>query len=138
MSSTDLNSKPRTTEEKLQGIYYLNKHGATQSAITKTVELPKSTVQYIVSRIQQTGSPLPEKPPGAPKKISKRAQRQLERSVKRDSSVIYGKLKLDKEVAEFDVCKATIISCLKEKTIQILCCGAHKSPLFLLRDIRKK
>lgn len=55
-------------EDKPWGIFYLNKRVITQSDIAKTVELPKSMVQTIVTRIKQTGSPLAKKPSGASKK----------------------------------------------------------------------
>ncbi|KAG2233243.1 hypothetical protein INT48_001692 [Thamnidium elegans] len=52
-------------EGKLWGVFYLNKRGVSQSAIVKTVKLPKSTVQNVVCRIKRTGSPLYGKRSGA-------------------------------------------------------------------------
>ncbi|KAI8088520.1 hypothetical protein BDF21DRAFT_450181 [Thamnidium elegans] len=63
--------------------------------LTKTVELPKSTVQNIVSRIKLTGSPLYGKRPGAPKKIDERAERHMEVTVKNNPSATYDDLRLD-------------------------------------------
>lgn len=110
-------------EENFWGVFYLNKHGVTCSDIARAVELPKSTVQTIISRIWETGSPLPKKSPGSPKKINERAQRQIERTVKKNPSISYGKLKLEMKEAGLDVCKSTISSSLKRKKIWIRCCG---------------
>lgn len=47
------------------GVFYLNKHGGSQSTIAKTVNLGKSIVHSIINR---TGSSLHRKSPGALKK----------------------------------------------------------------------
>ncbi|GAA5797912.1 hypothetical protein HPULCUR_003308 [Helicostylum pulchrum] len=70
-------------------------------AIAKTVELGKSTVQSIVSRINRTGSPLHRKSAGAPKKVDERVKRQMERTVKKDPFATYDDLRLYLKEAGF-------------------------------------
>lgn len=97
------------------GIFYLNKHGITQSDIAKTVGLPKSTVQSIITRIKQTGSPLPGKPLGVPKEIDRRTQRLMQRLMKRNQPVTNNDQNSELEKVDINVCRATDISPLKER-----------------------
>lgn len=82
-------------KESFGGIYYLHKHGVNLSGIKDTVELPKSTVHNIVKRIEETGSPLPKKQPGASKKIDERASRHLQRVTREDPFAPYSQLQTE-------------------------------------------
>ncbi|RCI02717.1 hypothetical protein CU098_000678, partial [Rhizopus stolonifer] len=72
MSTSDSSNAAR-------GFYLPREERKFWGGIKDTVELPKSTVHNIVKRIEETGSPLPKRQPGASKKIDERASRHLQR-----------------------------------------------------------
>ncbi|KAG2206526.1 hypothetical protein INT47_008543 [Mucor saturninus] len=114
--STNTHSKESglTSESKLWGVYWLHKHGVSQSAISRTTELSTSTVHNILKRVKETGSPLPKKAPGASKKINERSQRALERVVRSKPTMSYNDLKMELDRADVNACRATVISSLKD------------------------
>lgn len=101
-------------EKTLWGIYYLHKQGVPQCSIIKETGLPRSTVQSIVKRINETNSPLPKVPTGASKKLNERSHRLLQRAIRKDPFVTYNELRLELAATGVHVCKATIISSLKD------------------------
>lgn len=106
-TNTHLKDTGLTSESKLWGVYWLLKYGIGQSEISRTVELPMSTVHNILKRDKSTGTPLPKKASGAPKKINERAQRALQRAVRSKPTMHYNDLKLE-------LIGADVISSLKD------------------------
>ncbi|KAI8354071.1 hypothetical protein BD560DRAFT_408043 [Blakeslea trispora] len=72
MDSTKIKRKrgsyTKATDKMRWGVYWLHSEGYDNTTIGKKVGLVRETVRSIVKTIEETGSPLPRKSTGRPKK----------------------------------------------------------------------
>lgn len=113
---TNTHSKNTTQlgEREYWGVYWLNVKALSMGSISATVGISKSTVQTIIKRIKNTGSPIPKPRPGRPKKVNERDLRRIEAITRKDPFASYNKIISELKVHQIDICRATLISYLKE------------------------
>ncbi|CEG63295.1 hypothetical protein RMATCC62417_00463 [Rhizopus microsporus] len=88
----------------------------------------KSTVQKVIHRIREIGSPLPRKTPGSLKKLSERAQRHLERIIRSSPFASYDSVRFELQQAEITISRQTVINYLWEMGFKSYF-AAHKPSL---------
>ena len=76
-------SKQEVKKIKLGAIFYLKQLGFNQYDISTMIDIKCSTVQSIISRVNQTGTTLTGKSTGRPSAFDDYTQRHLERTIRR-------------------------------------------------------
>lgn len=82
----------REKKKKFWGIYYLKKAELRELSLKKIGDIlgyPKSAIQSMVNRVNTSGSPLPQRRQGAPKKLNEKAERSLARVIKETPFITY-------------------------------------------------
>ncbi|RCH99784.1 hypothetical protein CU097_012745 [Rhizopus azygosporus] len=75
--------------KKYWGDFWPDKVDFTLCRISDIIQMPKSSVQKVIDRIREAGSPLSKKVSGASRKLCERSQRHLERIIRRSPFVSY-------------------------------------------------
>ena len=101
-------------DKKYWGVYWLNKEKYTMSHISAAIGISKATVQNIIKRIKEKGTPTPEHHTGAPKKLNERDIRQLQRIVRDDPFATYAQINSQSKDGQIDISRSTLIRYMKE------------------------
>ena len=101
------------TEREYWSVYWLNKTGHGPPAIALYVGMNRDTVKSILKKIKTSESPLPSKGSGRPKKITSRAERQVEKLIREDPFITYKTLQSHLLDASIRVSRPTVIACVQ-------------------------
>lgn len=112
-SSKEHRKTNRLSERELWGVYWLNEMELTQADIAKKLNAKRSTIQKIIQRIQDTGSPLRRTSPGKPRILDERDERHLHREKIKDPEVTYTDLASSLEDMGKEVDPATVARAVK-------------------------
>ncbi|OAD78040.1 Homeodomain-like DNA binding domain-containing transcription factor [Phycomyces blakesleeanus NRRL 1555(-)] len=112
-SKTKHGSYYKADDLKYDGIIYLHLTEISSTKISAIVQIKLSTVKKIIKRFQKAGSPLSGKSSGRSKIVNKRTERHLVQIVCTDPFANYDQLRLALREIEIFVCRATVISSLR-------------------------
>ena len=82
--------------------------------IADVVELSKATVQTVLDRVDQTGTPIGRSSPGRPKKLSERDARSLELITRRNPLASYTQINMEAKANGIVIHRDTLIKYLKD------------------------
>ena len=84
------------------------------SRISAAIGIPKATVQNIIKRIREKGTPSTEQHTGALKKLNERDVRHLQRLVREDPFATYSQINSRLKDARIDISRSTLVRYVKE------------------------
>ena len=116
----------RVEESKLWGVFWLRKGNFSYGQISKLVNMKRASVQTIVRRIAETGSPLRGKAPGSTPKLDERTLRHLKNTIRENPFSSYFDLKMELERMDIHVHRDTVISACR--SLEFYSFDAAKKP----------